>query len=677
MTVARGVVAAVTAAVLIVAASIGGVVALAYLVVYIAATLPGWPIGFALFGRRHAAGWIAGALLGYAITALALWIPIVVGMPGVLAFVLAWTVVTVAAWTLYHFVRAPAVDLPGWTPRDTVGLCSVVVLVPLLVALPYGRIGESDAQGNRRYRAYFTADFVWHEALTAELARFSSPPRNPYLAGRSLHYYWAYFLLPAAVTGTGPSRMHSPPIETYLAANGFYTGLLFVAAIYMAAWSALPRAPIAVGASSLALLASSAEGLYATIDLLKRGRPLAGLRTLNIDAITAWYVHGLTIDGLPRSVWYNPQHSLACALGLVALTVAGRSPVPMKPTAAIGAGLALGLALTISPFPGGAMTLIYGLVVLWTAAVTPRLLPRAIGAQFLAVVPVVAALAWCVFNKTFEGAGSAIVFGLSAGARTSPLLVMALALGPVLVFVIAGGFAAAAAAFPPELRPATVGVAVSLALLFFVTLSVEPIWIGWRAGQVLLVTCPGLAALAIATLDRLAGRVVAVLVVTTTALIGLPTTVIDHYNAQDTSNVEMGAGFRWTVVVSPGEQAALRWIELNTPADALVQMALTPRGRETWSLIPSFARRRMAAGLPISLLRSPDYDERASRADAMFAATDPDEAWRLAHALRIDYVYAGRVERETFGHPLRAFDARPDLFAPVFANAEASVYQVR
>ena len=154
MTVARGVVAAVTAAVLIVAASIGGVVALAYLAVYIAATLPGWPIGFALVGRRHAAGWIAGALLGYAITALALWIPIVVGTPGVLAFVLAWTVVTAAAWTLSHFVRAPAVDLPAWTPRDTIGLCSVVVLVPLLVALPYGRIGESDAQGNRRYRAY-------------------------------------------------------------------------------------------------------------------------------------------------------------------------------------------------------------------------------------------------------------------------------------------------------------------------------------------------------------------------------------------------------------------------------------------------------------------------------------------------------------------------------------------
>ena len=482
MTAARVAVAVVTSVVLMVAASIGRTTAVVYVLAYVAATLPGWPIGFGLFGRRHAAGWIAGALLGYGITALALWVPIVAGAPGSLTFGAAWTLVTVGSWTMFRSARRPAVDLPAWTERDTVGLCAVVLIVPLLVAVPYGRIGESDAQGNRRYRAYFTADFVWHEALTAELARFSAPPKNPYLAGRSLHYYWAYFLLPASITGAGPARMHSPPIETYLATNGLCTGILFVAAIYLGAWSALPRAAIAAVASALVLLTSSGEGLYATLDLLKRGRALSGLRNLNIDAITSWYFHGLTIDGLPRSIWYNPQHSLACGLGLVALTIAGRSPAPMRSTASVGAGMALGLALIVSPFPGGAMTLIYGLVVLWTAAGTPRALPRAIGIQLLAVVPVLAALAWCVFNKTFEGAGGAVVLGLSSSARTSPMQVISLALGPILVWVIAGVFASAAARFPRELRPAIAGVAVSLGLLFFVTLSVEPIWIGWRAG---------------------------------------------------------------------------------------------------------------------------------------------------------------------------------------------------
>ena len=189
-------------------------------------------------------------------------------------------------------------------------------------------------------------------------------------------------------------------------------------------------------------------------------------------------------------------------------------------------------------------------------------------------------------------------------------------------------------------------------------------------------TCPGLLAMAVGTLTRESGPLTTALVVSTTALIGLPTTAIDYYNAQDTSNVEMAAGFRWTVVVSPGEQDALRWIELSTPPDALVQMSLSPRGRETWSLIPSFARRRMAGGLPISLLRTPDYEERAAKADAMFAAA-PDDAWRLAHTLRVDYIYAGRVEQETFATAVQAFNSRPDLFEPVFSNTEASVYRVR
>src|SRR5215208_2853693 len=155
MTAARVAVAVVTSVVLMVAASIGRTTAVVYVLAYAAATLPGWHIGFALFGKRHAAGWIAGALLGYGITALALWVPIVAGAPGSLTLVAAWTLVTVGSWTMFRSPRRPAVDLPAWTERDTVGLCAVVLIVPLLVAVPYGRIGESDAQGNRRYRAYF------------------------------------------------------------------------------------------------------------------------------------------------------------------------------------------------------------------------------------------------------------------------------------------------------------------------------------------------------------------------------------------------------------------------------------------------------------------------------------------------------------------------------------------
>ena len=54
------------------------------------------------------------------------------------------------------------------------------------------------------------------------------------------------------------------------------------------------------------------------------------VQRLNIDAMTSWVFQGLTIDSLPRSLWYTPQHAAACAFGLLALItiVASRPPVP-------------------------------------------------------------------------------------------------------------------------------------------------------------------------------------------------------------------------------------------------------------------------------------------------------------------------------------------------------------
>ena len=52
--------------------------------------------------------------------------------------------------------------------------------------------------------------------------------------------------------------------------------------------------------------------------------------------------------------------------------------------------------------------------------------------------------------------------------------------------------------------------------------------------------------------------------------IGLPTTLIDDFNAQDIGNREMGPGFRWTIMLTPEEQEAYRWIRTQTPPKAIV-----------------------------------------------------------------------------------------------------------
>jgi len=303
--------------------------------------------------------------------------------------------------------------------------------------------------------------------------------------------------------------------------------------------------------------------------------------------------------------------------------------------------------------------------------------PWMVAAQLAAVIPVAAAFGWDVLNKTFEGAGGALAIGLSGAARNWLGMPMMISLGTVLVPVVAGLAAALVLRWTAPMKAVISGVIVSLALMVFVTLTLEPIWIGWRAGQVLLVTCPALVAAALSALRERAGKPAVSIAVIVILAAGLPTTVIDAYNAQDTDNLEMGAGFRWTVIITPGEQEALRWIERLTPPDALVQMSVTPRGRETWTLIPSFARRRMAAGLPISLLRTPIYDERAARVDTIFSCGDSATAWRTAREMRIDYLYVGAVERDAFGAALAALDSRPDLFAVAFRNSSSTVYALK
>jgi hypothetical protein len=268
-----------------------------YLLLFVLAILPGLPLGFLLFGH-HPAGWIAGAILGYALTAFAIWIPIAAHMASLPTIVIVWMVVPVATWFVWRRRRSHEVSLSEWRSADSLGLAAVLVLTLALATPPFARVGEVDPAGGHRYRAYFTADFVWHTALAAELSKFSMPPRNPYLSSQTIHYYWAYFLLPAAVSTLTPGPLAD--VQQCLKVNALATGLLLVAMVSMAAWAAVGH-PFAVAvAVALVLVAASAEGTYEIYRLWARGQPLTALRDINIDAITAWHFQGLRLDGLPR-----------------------------------------------------------------------------------------------------------------------------------------------------------------------------------------------------------------------------------------------------------------------------------------------------------------------------------------------------------------------------------------
>jgi hypothetical protein len=650
------------------------VIAAAYAVLFMLAAAVGLPLGFALFGRRHAGGWIAGALLGYAMTALAVWVPIRLGLASPFAFMIAWAIASVAVRVIAAFLPEPIVELPAWTPPASAALLIVLALTLAIAVPPFRHAGATDAAGNRYYRAYFTADFVWHEALTAEVAKFASPPRNPYLAHRPIHYYWTYFLPPAA----GASALGLGNIETVLKVNAVGTALLFVSAIFLFAWSIVPRAwPVAAGVA-IAIVASSAEGLYALGRFWQRGAPLAAIRDVNVDALANWWPpHGLRIDGLQRCFWWVPQHSMAYALGLVALTIATAGG-GATPTSAALAGLALGGATLMNPFVGGVFSLVWGIAVATQALRSPAPLQRLASAA-LAGVPVVLAVGWCVANQMVEGAGGALQVGWLGEARNAPLLSLMLSLGPALVAALPGvGSFSVVSAFRRKI-PALLLAIISLLLMHFVRLDVDRAWVGFRGGQMFLVAVPALVAAGLTASGIVLRAAIAATVLA--AIAGAPTTLIDAYNAQDISNFSASPNGPWTVTITPDETQGLEFLRRVTPSDAIVQMDPLARERSTWSLIPSLAQRRMAAGRPISLLGGTDdgseYAERSLRVRRMYETADAKDAWDLARALRVEYVWVDRIERAAYPGGMVKFDASPDLFIPIFQNPEVRIYRVR
>jgi hypothetical protein len=649
-----------------------GPLGVGYLGLFTLLLIPGLPIGFTLFGSRHAAGWVAGAVIGYALSAIILWLPADVGLTARGWVPVFWSVLSGLLVWLFRDARV-LVHLPAWSRVDTMAILGVLLVVPLLLAAPFSRIGERDAEGNRRYRAYFTADFLWHMALSAELARADAPVRNPYLERRPLRYYWGYFVPPAILARTMDVE---ESLDACLLVNALGAGLLFVASIYLYGWCAIPRAgPMAISVL-ITILAASAEGLFALVSVARDGRPLSDLQQLNIDAVTAWIFQGLTIDSLPRSLWYTPQHATACALGLTGLIVPSTVGPGVRPSIALIAGVPLGLAVVFSPFLGAAFCLIYGVTVLWIT-LTRETGRRAfvLATHGLAAVATLVALGWCSANRTFEGAAASIALGISQRAATAPLQTLGLAIGPVLALAASGLIAGRGRRY--GWQTSITGLILGLLLFFFVTLSVEPIWVGWRAGQLMLVTSPPLGAALFARLLDGGRRTAALLIAAVALAIGAPTAFIDMWNAQNVENLQMGPGFRWTVLISPETQAAMNWIREHTPSDAVVQTSIGPRGRETWTLIPSFAQRRMSAGQPISLLHTREYDQRSDAVDAMFRTRSAADASRLARAHRIDYVYVDSVERRAFGHESIAKFEDVNYFNPVFQQGDAAVFQVR
>jgi len=166
-------------------------------------------------------------------------------------------------------------------------------------------------------------------------------------------------------------------------------------------------------------------------------------------------------------------------------------------------------------------------------------------------------------------------------------------------------------------------------------------------------------------------------VVGTAVVIAIPTIAIDVFNAQDVENRLQGTGFPWTLVITPAEREAFDWIRAHTPVDAVIQPEPYIRGAGTWAYVPAFAERRMAAGIPISMIPLNRYQMASDNVRyGIFRASTAEEANGWAEFLSIDYLLIGELEREAYHDGVEQLRARTDLFEPVFMNDAILVLRV-
>ena len=275
-------------------------------------------------------------------------------------------------------------------------------------------------------------------------------------------YDWTYFLVPAVISEEGIGGLKE--IESSLKVNALCSGVLFIAALVIATWAASLSAVGTAFAVVLAVVAASAEGLYAWWELVSEGQPLAGLTNLNIDAMSSWRFSGLRVDGLVRSMWYNPQHSMSAALGLLAMPIAGAAGMSAPIGAIVFAGLALALSTTFNPFIGGLFSLIYGAVVVADAIQTRQVKPVLHHGVAAALVGI--AVGWCVANDMVEGAAGVVLYGLGGYARNRPIATLMLSLGPLVVPAILGVWPPYR--LPRRAWPALAGAVLGLLVFYLV-----------------------------------------------------------------------------------------------------------------------------------------------------------------------------------------------------------------
>ena len=301
--------------------------------------------------------------------------------------------------------------------------------------------------------------------------------------------------MPAVISEEGVGGLRE--IENSLKVNALCSGVLFIAALVIATWAASLSAVGTAFAVVLAVVAASAEGLYALWESVL-ARPAA--RGSNRSE----HRRHEQLD-VQRAAGRQPReiHVVQpAALHVGSARIAGdadsrrrRSERADRRDCICRSG-----PRSVYDVQSAHRRIVFAHLrrcrcsqTRYARARYKPVLHHAIAAALVGI-----AVGWCVGNDMVEGAAGVVLYGLGGYARNRPVATLMLSLGPLIVPAVLG-------VWPPwrlprRAWPAVAGTVLGLLVFYLVRLSVEGSYIGFRAGQLLQLALPGLAALFFARL---------------------------------------------------------------------------------------------------------------------------------------------------------------------------------
>lgn len=535
--------------------------------------------------------------------------------------------------------------------KDYLSILLLFALIIVATIIPQSRIAL--IENNQFFtRAYFIPDYMKHIAVTAELAKETMPPRNPFFTGHNLHYYWIYYLIPSFAYNILSKNASLVRLNIF---SNLIVNLFLMFTIYIFAKRYIRSTLYRILIIIACFFATSYEGIMYVYETLKANAPLfTNFINYNIDGLTRWRFGQPQIDTLYRSLLYTPQQQLGFVglLLFIYFLFPDKREIDYSKKTFIILPVLCGIILGYNFFCGL-------FIIIWFFGIFPVFYYLSLKSKSIKDIISRFSLSFFIFllfplfykaldmlldSKDPVNIGFSIyhfrnlfyIFLVNYTWLWLSILILCV----YLIILIFKGKYLFNKIF--EISMLFSFVILGISLISFMQIRGFEADVGLKIGQVLNIILFFCLIYSIKFLNSKIFNIFLILLIVP----GFITTIIDFYNTKDIEKApEM---FITTFRIE--DVCAMQWIRNNICKDAVIQ-TLPERDDPRASIVPIFGERRIALGdemhAQIYILQIEDvYKERKEMVYQLFYSKEKEEVLRIAEELNIDFVFVGTVERD-------------------------------